>query len=112
MRVDEAGLPYAPSIAWAHAQTSADPSRTVACIGFAGQSTGGCRNVSVGDIQLRIWFVLSAEHYRGFFRWLIARLTKNPHDLRGFAPSAFPSLDFVDVFSMDQGHEQTLPGFD
>lgn len=96
VRIGDAQVQYAPSVAWAYAQAHADASQAVACISFPGHCSGGCLDVSLNDIRLPIWFVVSAEDCRGFFRWLIAHTTKNPHDLCELAPSAFPALEFVD----------------
>ena len=43
-----------------------------------------------------LWFVDDSQNYCDFFRWLILKTTNKPVEMEKIAPSAFPSVDFVE----------------
>lgn len=85
----------APSIAWAHKQTSNNTAKAIACIILDGGRQPGILNVTVENTETPLWFVDDEHHYAGFFRWLITNTTHNSGQMRDLALSAFPSVDFV-----------------
>ncbi|MBW4056027.1 MAG: hypothetical protein HIU83_11635 [Proteobacteria bacterium] len=86
---------FAPSVAWAHAQTALDLTRAIACVVFPGGRQGGFFPVVAESVTTNLWFVANSQNYREFFRWLIVNTTEHPAEMEEFAPSAFPSVDFV-----------------
>lgn len=85
----------APSIAWAHKQTSLDTAHAIACLVLPGGRQSGVYHVIVNDEDVSLWFVDDKQNYVEFFRWLIRYTTQNPNQMATLAPSAFPSVDFV-----------------
>jgi hypothetical protein len=86
---------FAPSIAWAHAQTLRNKASAVACLIFPAVRPTGNHAVTVNNQTENLWFVGDFQSYRDFFRWLITDTTKNPNEMERFAASAFPSIDFI-----------------
>ncbi|BDV41210.1 hypothetical protein GURASL_01330 [Geotalea uraniireducens] len=95
VRIGEGAEEYAPSVAWAHEQTVHDPTNAIACVVFPTGRQFGSIPVEVDSKVSTQWFVANSQSYRDFFRWLIVTTTKNPAEMEGFAPSAFPTVDFV-----------------
>jgi hypothetical protein len=86
---------FAPSIAWAHEQTTQNKAKAIACLIFPSiRSVGDC-SVMVNNHTEILWFVGDFQSYRNYFRWLITDTTKNPDELAKFVASAFPSIDFI-----------------
>jgi hypothetical protein len=96
IQVDKAPLEEAPSVAWAHEQTLQNPAHAIACIVFSNGRQGGAFVVTVDNKMTVLWFVADSTNYQYFFRWLIVETTKKPAEMEYIAPSAFPSLDFVE----------------
>lgn len=86
---------FAPSIAWAHAQTVQNKARSAACLIFPTVRPIGKHAVTVNNQIENLWFVGDFQSYRDYFRWLIADTTKNPDEMEKFSASAFPSIDFI-----------------
>jgi hypothetical protein len=86
---------FAPSIAWAHAQTMLGANRAVACITHPIRRTSGRIDVTVAGATTPIWFVSASRDAECFFRWLIVQTTDNPDEMEAFSTSAFRNLDFV-----------------
>lgn len=86
----------APSVAWAHKQTTNDPSRPVGCVVFPGGRASGFFPVIVDKKSTSLWFIADKKEYCLFFRWLITSTTTNHNEMKKIAPSAFPSLDFAE----------------
>ncbi len=104
IQVDGAPKEVAPSIAWAHKQTSPKSAHSVACLVFSGGRKSGCLLVDIDSQKTNLWFVANSQDYCDFFRWLIVETTDKPSEMERFAPSAFPSLYFVDgVFNGIKG---------
>ncbi|MHC2371320.1 hypothetical protein ACVIQT_005968 [Bradyrhizobium diazoefficiens] len=94
--VDGAALEAAPSIAWAHAQTTRGIQHSAACIAHPTRRREGCVEVILSDRTQAVWFVSSAQQFQCFFRWLIAHATRNHNEMLELCKPAFHSLDFVD----------------
>ena len=94
--VDGGANEYAPSIAWAHAQTSADHACAVACITHPFRWRSGCREVDVSGEKTPIWFVNTERDREYYFRWMITETAKTPAEMEILAVSAFRSLDFAE----------------
>jgi len=88
-------LEYAPSIAWAHMQTSLGASNAVACITHTLKRASGRTNVAVAGKTIPVWFAATARDCERFFRWLILETTKTPDEMEKLSASAFHALDFV-----------------
>jgi hypothetical protein len=87
---------FAPSIAWAHQQTTRCPTNAVACISHPVRRTSGQVDVTVAAVTTSIWFVSDERDSERFFRWLIAETTETPEGMRALSASAFLGLDFVE----------------
>jgi hypothetical protein len=87
---------FAPSIAWAHMQTTRCTAAAVACISHPIRRAIGLVEVTVAAVTTSVWFVSAERDTERFFRWLIEETTKNPEDMRALSTSAFPGLDFVE----------------
>jgi hypothetical protein len=87
---------FAPSVAWAHAQTVHEPARAIACVVFPAGRQVGSFPVIADNTVTTLWFVADSQSYCAFFRWLIVETTKNPAEMEDFALSAFPSVDFIE----------------
>lgn len=85
----------APSIAWAHKQSSDNTANAIACLILHGGRQSGIFNVAVDETEAPLWFVDDGHHYVGFFRWLIINTTYNSVQMEALASSAFPSVDFA-----------------
>lgn len=87
---------YAPSIAWAHKQTTESKADAIACIVFLNIRPVGACNIAVsGDIAC-IWMVGDKASYCNFFRWLIVETTSKPSEMEKLSGSAFPSIEFAE----------------
>lgn len=95
IQVDGAPKELAASVAWAHEQSFQNPRLHVACVLFPSGRRSGSFGVVVNTRKTSLWFVAESQSYCDFFRWLIVETTKNPAEMEGFAPSAFPGVDFV-----------------
>lgn len=93
----QGGAPdFAPSIAWAHAQTARDTTKAVACVSHPIRRTSGHIDVTVAGVTTACWFVLRSREVENFFRWLIVETTDNPDEMERLSSSAFQNLDFRD----------------
>ena len=96
IQIDGKPVEEAPSVAWAHKQTTNDHSRPVGCVVFPGGRSSGFLSVEVNKNITSLWFIAEKKEYLGVFRWLIITTTTNHNEMKKIAPSAFPSLDFVE----------------
>jgi hypothetical protein len=96
VQIDKGGLEFAPSIAWAYAQTIHDSAHAVACIVFDGVRPAGAFQVSIASQAVTRWFVMNNQSCCEFFRWLIKETTHNSAEMEVFRISAFPNIDFVE----------------
>jgi hypothetical protein len=86
----------APSIAWAHAQTSIGAANAVACIVHGERRKSGLLDVICDERCIGTWFVSTTQEFQNFFRWLIIHSTKAPDELAALSGLAFQNLDFVE----------------
>jgi hypothetical protein len=93
--VGEGGVEYAPSIAWAHAQTLLSAASAVACISHGVRRESGLVDVTVSSRRAPVWFVSQPRDCERYFRWLIVKSTANSDEMEALSASAFRSLDFV-----------------
>lgn len=96
IQIGETHKELAPSVAWAHEQTTHNIAHAVACVVFSTGRATGSFIVAVGTRKTCLWFVADSHDYRNFFRWLIEETTHTPAEMENLAASAFPSLDFVE----------------
>lgn len=87
---------FAPSIAWAHKQTTRCTARAVACISHPIRRPIGMVEVTVAAVTTTIWFVSEERDTELFFRWLIKETTESPEEMKALSASAFRGLDFID----------------
>jgi hypothetical protein len=86
---------FAPSIAWAHQQTTRHAANAVACISHPIRRNSGIIEVTVAAVTTAIWFVSKERDTELFFRWLITETTRTPEEMKSLSGSAFHGLDFV-----------------
>lgn len=85
----------APSIAWAHKQTSIDSANSIGCLVLTHVRSGGLISVTVSGNDISLWSIGNYQNYLDFFRHLIENYTSSPNQMASLAHSAFPSLNFV-----------------
>jgi hypothetical protein len=105
----------APSIAWAHKQSSDNIANSIACLILHGGRQSGFLNVAIDGTEVRLWFVEDGHGYIEFFRWLIIKTTNNFKQMAVLASSAFPSIDFVPnafrgISSMSKPYNELIEG--
>ncbi|NTZ82561.1 hypothetical protein FCJ61_05980 [Burkholderia metallica] len=92
--VETGAAEFAPSIAWAHAQSADEPGNGPACLVFEPARATGCYRVTVQNRTCDMWFVSSRQSYNNYFRALIERFSSSPAEMEALSHSAFPDLDF------------------
>lgn len=95
VRISEGPIEYAPSVAWAHAQTISNKRNPVACIVYGSNRKSGPLTVVVVSNEALLWFVALPGHFESYFRWLIEETTTSPEEMEALAKSAFRNLEFI-----------------